>query len=251
MVSRLALVKAGMHLWLSMYKHNKAALAAFLARPYLVLLFVSALGAGQNLVAWALLSILITSAVDSLWDIAGGAITQRLLGVLTYASLAPHRMAEILLLTYLPRYFIETLVKFAELAPLMVAGGATPAQLAAALALSLLGALPLASLGMLVSSLTLLAREDAPWIDWTIPLLLVASGAIYPVAALPQLVKAVSAALPTTYLFSMAEALATNSSADWQLLLTAFLATASAWLTASLLASERIESSVFRRGGHL
>lgn len=251
MVCRLTLVKAGVHLWVTMYRRNKAALAAFLVRPYLVLLFVSALDTGQELEALVLLSILITSAVDSLWDIAGSAITQRLLGVLMYASLAPCSLVEVLLLTYLPRYFIETLIKFAELAPLMLAGGAAPEHLAAALALSLLGALPLASLGMLIASLTLLAREDAPWIDWIIPLLLLASGAVYPVAALPPLVKAISALLPTTYLFSLAEVLATETSADWQLLLTAFLATTSAWLTASLLTSEKIEALVIRRGGSL
>lgn len=251
MAGRLALIKAGVHLWFSMYKRNKAAFAALLVRPYLVLLFFCALGGGKDAVTWVFVSLLVTSAVDSLWDIAGNAIHQRLLGILTYTTLAPHSLLEVLLLTYLPRHLLETLIKYAELAPLMAAWGASPAQLAAALALSLLGSLPLVSLGMLVASFTLLAKEEAPWLDWITPLLLLASGAVYPVTALPRLLQAVSALLPTTYLFSLADTVATGNHASWQLLLTAFMATASAWMAVALLASRRIESAAFRRGGHL
>ena len=250
MPGRVNLLRAGATLWLSMYRRSKAALAALLVRPYLVLLFMIALGNSESIALKALLSLLVTSAVDALWDIAGGAVNRRLMGILPYEVLAPYSLPEVLLLTYLPRYLLETLLKFAELAPLMVLGGATPLQLAAALALGLLGALPLASIGMLLASLTLLAKEDAPWIDWTIPLLLILSGAVYPVTALPGLVRAVSALLPTTYLFELAEAAARGGS-DWPLLLAALFATASASWTASLGVSRGIERVTVRRGGHL
>ena len=90
---RVDLVRAGFHLWVSMYRRSKAALLVTLLRTYLVLLFLAALSgwtSRHSLAAQALVSLLITTTtIDSMWDMAGSLLTQRLTGVLTYAALAP------------------------------------------------------------------------------------------------------------------------------------------------------------------
>uniref|UniRef100_A0A7C3WUP9 Uncharacterized protein n=1 Tax=Thermofilum pendens TaxID=2269 RepID=A0A7C3WUP9_THEPE len=172
---RVDLVRAGFHLWASMYRHSKTALLVTLLRTYLVLLFLAALGGGtsrHSLAAQALASLLITTTVDSMWDMAGSLLAQRLAGVLTYAALAPRRLSEVVLLTYMPRYLAEAALKALSLAPVLIAlaGADGLVLLGVALALGLVGALPLAGIGLLVAMLTLLAREEAPWLDWLAPL---------------------------------------------------------------------------------
>jgi len=254
---RVDLVRAGFHLWASMYRHSKTALLVTLLRTYLVLLFLAALGGGtsrHSLAAQALASLLITTTVDSMWDMAGSLLAQRLAGVLTYAALAPRRLSEVVLLTYMPRYLAEAALKALSLAPVLIAlaGADGLVLLGVALALGLVGALPLAGIGLLVAMLTLLAREEAPWLDWLAPLLLILSGAVYPVTALPGVLRLVALLLPTTYLFQVADLLASGGELGrLPVLFASLAATGTAAGAVAFSAAGRIEARLYERGGQL
>ena len=251
---RVDLVRAGFHLWVSMYRRSKAALLVTLLRTYLVLLFLAALSGGtsrHSLAAQALVSLLITTTIDSMWDMAGSLLTQRLTGVLTYAALAPRRLSEVALLTYVPRYLAEAALKALSLAPVLIALDGL-VLLGVALALGLLGALPLAGIGLLVAMLTLLTREEAPWLDWLIPILLILSGALYPVTALPGVLRLVALLLPTTYLFQAADLLASGSELGrLPALFASLAATGTAAGAVAFSAAGRIEAHLYEKGGQL
>jgi len=255
----IAQLKAGFHLWLAFYRHSPALIAVLLLRPYLVLLALTAISqetTPTKLLKDVMISVLVVSSIDIVWDLAGNALSLRFLGVLPYLAVAPSSPSIALVLSYIPRYLIESLLKAAEFLPLLALFvGFAPALLNISLIflLSLLAVLPLLGLSSLVAYSVLASKEETVWLDWLAPLILLVSGAIYPISILPPWVQAVAQLLPTTYLFELVHALTEEGLTG-----DAITAVALVYLTMSLLLNSILqflvskgESELLRRGIHV
>ncbi|QOJ79203.1 hypothetical protein IG193_01705 [Infirmifilum lucidum] len=255
----LSQLKAGAYLWASFYRHAPALIAVLLLRPYLVLLALVAIeprASPASIVRDVLLSVLIVSSVDIIWDLAGNAFSLRFLGILPYLAVSPSTPSLALILSYIPRYIIESLLKALEFAPLLaIFLGLAQALLytSALFALSALAVIPLLGLSSLVAYSVLASKEETVWLDRLAPLILLVSGAIYPVSLLPPWLRALSRALPTTYLFEMAHAVTEGSFTSGS-----FLALSAMFLTTSMLFNiifqflvSRGEAELIRRGVHV
>lgn len=206
--------KAGVLFEVSMLKSNKGYFAATLARPYfvyaLLLLISKQLGAGYTPRDVVVQTLAVTGSIDVLWDVAGQGILLRVSGVLPYYTLSPGGVLLALVVSYLPRYILETLLKAVAFLPVLaLEEGPADAllHLLAAYALLLLGLLPLLGISTLVAGATLLVHEESPVLEWVTPLVLLLSGAVYPVSVLPGWMRALSALIPVTYVVELSRAL--------------------------------------------
>ncbi len=255
----LSQLKAGAYLWVSFYRHAPALIAVLLLRPYLVLLALVVMEpdvSPVSIVRDVLLSTLIVSSVDIIWDLAGNALSLRFLGVLPYLAVSPSTPSLALILSYIPRYIIESLLKALEFAPLLVPFlGLAQALLYTSVlfTLSVLAVIPLLGLSSLVAYSVLASKEETVWLDWLAPLILLVSGAIYPVSLLPPWLRALSGVLPTTYLFEIARAITEGSLTGESL-----LALSAMYLTTSVLFNSifqflvsRGDAELMRRGIHV
>jgi ABC-2 type transport system permease protein len=212
--SFLNMLRAGLFFEVSILKNNKGLLFTLLARPYLVLLMLyflyQQLQAETSPKDLVLLSLTVTGSIDVLWDIAGRGIILRMHGILPYYTVVPEGLLVSLTITFLPKYLLENLLKTLVFLPLLVIYLDLLSALeyeAGVFFLLILGLLPLIGLSMLLAGLTLMAKEESPWLDWITPIILLASGAIYPLSVLPPWLQAISRLLPTTYIVEAADML--------------------------------------------
>ncbi|MGB9709042.1 MAG: hypothetical protein ACP5II_02285 [Infirmifilum sp.] len=254
----LCQIKAGIFLWFSLYKRSPLLVSVLLLRPYLVLIALFAIEPSTNplsIIRNVLISILVVSSIDILWDVASNALSLRFLGILPYIISAPSSPSLSLLLSYLPKYILESVLKALEFLPLLfVLNSAQSAGFLLILLLfSLVGVLPLLGLSSLIAYTVLSSKEETVWLDWLAPLILLVSGALYPVSLLPPWLQLLSRLFPTTYLFEIIQLITENGASAQTLLGLAIM-----YLTTSILLNSILyllvskgESELLRRGIHL
>ncbi|MEM0458467.1 MAG: hypothetical protein QXZ31_01225 [Thermofilaceae archaeon] len=251
MRKELNLLKAGAYYEVKLLKNNPGVLALLVLRPYVALLLTYSLDRSGTLSSYFLQSLSLLASIDAVWDIAGLALLARWTGSLPYLSLTPSSLSSVLVLTYVPRYVIESLLKALALSPLLFLELAAPEALKIVL-LSLflvtLGLLPLLGFSMLVASATLAVKEDALWLEWVTPVLLLLAGVLYPVSLLPCWVRALSSAIPLTHLMEASAALLSGRE-GWAASLAAALALSAVHNAAGGLLSTHVERRLFKQGG--
>lgn len=201
------LLRAGLYFETCILKNNKGLFIALLARPYLVLAMLhflhQQLGTATTLKDLVLLSLTVTGSIDVLWDIAGRGIILRMQGTLPYYAVVPEGVLTSLTVTFIPRYLLENFFKTLIFLPLLIIllePAMALGYVASTYILIILGLLPLVGLSAFLAGLALLTKEESPWLEWITPLILLASGALFPVSVLPRWLRAISKLLPTTYI---------------------------------------------------
>ena len=266
----VTLLKSGIMLDLYYFKNNRASFVGMLVYPYLMLglilgagfLFGSAeafrrnVGLNADPVLYFIASTVVAMAsVSVMWEVGGNVMFLRWLGALPYVLLAPHRMSVVLVVSYIPRYVLFQLIQILEFLPLiMVLHGPIEALYRTAIIIvaTLIGMLPLLGFSAIFAAVMLHLEEESNVLNWLNPLILLFSGAFYPVYLLPAWARVVSAALPTTYTLELARiaSLVTMPSlGTYVALFSILLGLTALYNSLSLVLVGKSEEIVLRRGG--
>ncbi len=222
----LTLVKAGLYSEINFMKNNRASFIAGLVWPYLLLGFM--VGAGlllgsehnfkvnlkvdANPLLFFVASTFVASiSLNVMWQVGGSVLFYRWVGVLPYVLLAPHRPSTIIVLEYLPKYFLNSLIMLSEFLPLIfLTEGLVEGVLDVSILLlaMVLGMLPLIGFSAILASFLLTTEEESNFMSWLNPLILILSGAYYPAYLFPQWMQMVSQILPTTVTLEIARLIA-------------------------------------------
>lgn len=225
-----SLVLSGITLDLYFYRNNRAAFISLMVWPYTVLGVI--LGAGyifgspgafkrnvgvdmDPLTYFVASTAISTASLNALWYVGGGVLLLRWIGALPYVVLSPHRVSVTLVLSYLPRYFFTTSLLITEFAPLLMFSMGPSSglhRLAILFLAAIIGMLPLLGFSAVLASFLIGVREERYALNIINPIILLFSGAFYPVYILPAWAQAVSWALPTTYTIELARVAAVLSS---------------------------------------
>lgn len=251
-------LKAGVFLWLSFYKRSTMLIAVLLIRPYLVLAALLAINPNvspTSIVKDVLISLLVVSSIDVLWDAASNALSFRFLGILPYVFISSSSPSLPIVLSYLPKYLFESFLKSIEFLPvfLLLNSASGVYILLIMFIISLLGVLPLLGLSSVITYAVLASREETVWMDWLAPLLLLISGAFYPVSILPPWLQTISSLVPTTYLFEIVRIVSEGGATAETLIAISLI-----YMTSSMLFNtvfqfivSRSESELLRKGIHI
>lgn len=229
----LNIVKSSIMLSLYFYKNNKANFISMLIWPYLMLGLVVGLGffigdpnsfkrnvgLDVNPLTFFIASTIVAmSSIDVMWSIAGSIVFYRWVGVLEYIFLTPHRMSLTLILSGIPSYILNSTMFLLVLSPLLLLQEGLALgllKLAVIYIALILGMLPLIGFAVIFASLTLITEEEENFLQWLNPLILLFSGAFYPVYLLPWWVRMISMVLPSTYTIELARLTALMGSPDF------------------------------------
>jgi len=220
------LLKSGIMLDLYFYKNNRGSLVSMLLWPYLMLAlilgmgmmlgnpeaFKENLGLSVNPIIYFLASTLIAMAsVDVMWGVGGNILFYRWVGTLPYILLSPNRTSSTLVFTYVPRYLLFTFIQILEFSPLiLILEGFYQGvfDIGVFILAATVGMLPLLGFSALFASFLLTIKEESNVLSWLNPIILLFSGAFYPVYLLPYWAKLISQLLPSTYTIELARTVA-------------------------------------------
>ncbi|MHA1582638.1 MAG: ABC transporter permease [Candidatus Baldrarchaeia archaeon] len=220
------LLKSGIMLDLYFYKNNRGSLVSMLLWPYLMLAlilgmgmmlgnpeaFKENIGLSVNPIIYFLASTLIAMAsVDVMWGVGGNILFYRWAGTLPYVLLSPNRTSSTLVFTYVPRYLLFTFIQILEFSPLiLILEGFYQGifDIGIFILAATVGMLPLLGFSALFASFLLTIKEESNVLSWLNPIILLFSGAFYPVYLLPYWAKLISQLLPSTYTIELARTVA-------------------------------------------
>ncbi len=221
-----SLLKSGIMLDLYFYKNNRGAFISMLLWPYLMLALILGMGMmfgspeafkenvglAVNPIIFFIASTLIAMAsVDVMWGVGGNVLFYRWVGTLPYILLSPNKTSSTLVLTYIPRYLLFTFIQIMEFVPLiLVLEGVYRGilDIGVFILAAIVGMLPLLGFSALFASFLLTIKEESNVLDWLNPIILLFSGAFYPVYLLPRWARLISQLLPSTYTIELARTVA-------------------------------------------
>ena len=216
------LIKSGVLLDIYFFKNNRANFISMLLWPYLTLslmigagylfgspeAFKKNVGLNVNPVVYFVAStVVMMSCLSVMWEVGGNVLFLRWIGALPYVILAPYRMSFTLVLSYIPRYLLFSLIQVLEFLPLILfLEGITNGLFKVAIILLALtiGMLPLLGFSALFASILLVIEEESNIFSWLNPIILLFSGAFYPAYLLPYWAQFISWILPSTYTVELA-----------------------------------------------
>jgi len=221
-----SLLKSGIMLDLYFYKNNRGAFISTLIWPYLMLALILGMGTllgnpetfKENVglsvdpIIYFIASTLIAMAsVDVMWGVGGNVLFYRWVGTLPYILLSPNKTSLTLVFTYIPRYLLFAFIQILEFVPLiLILEGAYQGFFAIGIFILAItvGMLPLLGFSALFASFLLTIKEESNVLSWLNPLILLFSGAFYPVYLLPYWARLISRILPSTYTIELARTVA-------------------------------------------
>lgn len=249
------------------YRNNKWMVFSSLIWPYLMVGFLMGLGSlsgsienyAERIGVSDPLLFLLSSTVIAMssllivFSVTRFALENRWLGTLPYILLSPAKTSVILIASGLPDAIITPTITAASIAPAAVylEGIAGGLKVLAVLAIVLFGMIPLVGFSVLMGSMLLFLREESNIAEMIAPLVLLLSGVYYPLEVLPEALRLVGLALPTTYAVELAKLVSMYLMPETRLLLTpVYILTALTFgynLVASLMV-ERAETAVKKKG---
>ncbi|RLF24348.1 MAG: hypothetical protein DRN15_02880 [Thermoprotei archaeon] len=219
----LTLMKSGIMLDLYWLKNNRASFISMMLWPYLMLglvlgmgfifgsseAFQRNIGLKVNPITYFVAStVVVMACLGIMWDVGGNVLFLKWIGALPYVIVAPHRISMTLILSYIPRYLFLTMFQLLEFIPLifLVEGIKQGIFKLGVMVLALtLGMLPLLGFSALFAIVFMVTgEEESNLLSWLNPLILLFSGAFYPVALLPYWAQLIAWALPSTYTIELA-----------------------------------------------
>ncbi len=218
----ISLLKSGVYLDLHFYKNNRANFIMSLVWPYLILVLMLGagllLGSEQNfkanvgmdvnpLLFFVASTYVVTISLNVMWEVGGSVLFYRWVGVLPYIFLSPHRPSTVLVLGYLPRYLVNSLISLMEFVPIIIlTEGLSEGVLDTGVLVfaMLVGMLPLLGFASILASFLITSREESNFMSWLNPLILIISGAYYPAYLFPAWMQLISRLLPTTVALDLA-----------------------------------------------
>lgn len=218
----LSVLKSGVLLDIYFFKNNRSTLISLMLWPYLMLgmllgfglifgstsAFKENIGMDVNPITYFVSStVVIMACLGLLWDVAGSVLELRWLGALPYVILAPYRISLTLILSYVPRYLLISVIYLLEFTPLIIlveglADGIL--KLGVIFTALTLGMLPMIGFAGLLAVLFIMMEEESNVLSWLNPLIMLFSGAFYPAYLLPHWAQTISRILPSTYTIEMA-----------------------------------------------
>ena len=249
------------------YRNNKWMIFSSFVWPYLMVGFLVGLGSlsgsienyaeriGVSNPMFFLLSstVIAMSSLLIVFSVTRFALENRWLGTLPYILLSPVRTSVILIASGLPDAIITPTITVMSIAPaaLYLEGLAGGLKVLAVLAIVLFGMMPLVGFSVLIGSILLFLKEESNIAEVIAPLVLLVSGIYYPLEILPEVLRLIGLALPTTYVVEVAKFISTYLTPEAHLLLTpVYILTALTFgynLMASLVA-DKVEKAVKRKG---
>lgn len=263
------LFKSGILLDLYFFKNNRSQLISMFAWPYIILLlilgmgflfgsaksFKSNVGMDADPVVFFVASTLIAmTSISVMWQAGGIILTHRWLGTLSYVLIAPYRTAVIMIMSYIPRYLLWSFLQLAEFVPLLLWREGFAAGLYDSFIISLAivaGMLPLLGFAVIFGAFLLTIKEESNILSWLNPVILILSGAFYPITLFPRWVRLISMLLPTTYTFQLAQLsslLGAPKLAEVTFLTAVLLGMALLYNSLSYATMERAERSAMKSG---
>lgn len=208
-------------------KNNRSMLVLWLVWPYLTVLILYTLGTSfgslENLkvslgvddpLLYLFAASNIAFAASGLVDTVSGVATwHRWIGTLPYIYVSPNRFAVYLTVGGFAGSIYNVFLNYVFLLPgvLIYSGLRGGIGLTVVLLVMLLGALPLIGIALAAALLSLIAREEGNVLSFLNPLLLLLSGVFYPLTILPQILQAMSVAVPVRYVVEAARLAASFS----------------------------------------
>jgi len=203
--------------WLrySVFSRNKHMVAVMLFWPYLVVAVILVLGTGYGSVdafqeamgvadaAFFLFaaSAVALSTVNVVEQTASSMLWARWLGTLPYIAMAVPSIGVHAAVSGIVASLTSTLASFAAIAPAIAVlrGPQGLATLIVLFIVSLAGMAVLAALGSLAAVASTVLRLESNVLAFITPVILLLSGAFYPVEILPPILEALSSAVPSFY----------------------------------------------------
>lgn len=214
---RIALLSFAAEIYMSVrvYKNNPAMLFTRLTWPYLMVFVILVLGSSYGSLEEYSSSLGVTDPLFFLFAASGIAFTAlgvveygasftawyRWLGTLPYITSGTPSLSAYIAASGAARSLLDVAVTYVSITPAVVLLGGLESGLRMVVVVGVLlaGMAPLIGLAVIAAMLTVMVKVESDVLSFLNPLLLLLSGVFYPITLLPDLLEAIAALVPISY----------------------------------------------------